>query len=248
MYTRRSHERFVGPSRLGLPQNTCTFTCTCVSPTCTCNNTSCSLTAPAPTPTHLHLYLYLYLCIHSVLLLLCSVLFCWSLHGQPCQMLRVMARKCCCRKRIRNLILILLPRLASATATAGQQEQQRVVELRLRLSWDRVGVGTFQRAAYKLINKVPKKFSCGQSRECLTRKTLCTHAGECKFCTQCERTEKESTMNESQWGNTWGPSRAFDRFKFPHLFANSCTRNSFDSNSKTIFGTLKLTVNQMKLG
>lgn len=140
------------------------------------------------------------------------------------------------------------PRLASATATAGQQEQQRVVELRMRLSWDRVGVGTFQRAAYKLINKVPKKFSCGQSRECLTRKTLCTHAGECKFCTQCERTEKESTMNESQWGNTWGPSRAFDRFKFPHLFANSCTRNSFDSNSKTIFGTPKLTVNQMKLG
>lgn len=72
MYTRRSHERFVGPSRLGLPQNTCTFTCTCVSPTCTCNNTSRSFTAP--TPTHLQLYLNLYLCIHSVPLLLCSVL------------------------------------------------------------------------------------------------------------------------------------------------------------------------------
>lgn len=140
--------------------------------------------ARSPHP-HSHLYLYLYLvsvysfCASAALF--CSLLLVSGpLHGQPCQMLRVMARKCCCRKRIRNLILILPPsdpssRHATASATAGQQ--QRIVEL----SWDRVGVGTFQRAAYKLINKVPKKFSCGQSRECLTRKTLCTHAGECKF-------------------------------------------------------------------
>lgn len=59
MYTRRSHERFVGPSRLGLPQNTCTFASTCVYP----------VPAPVTTPlvrsphphTHPHLHLYLYL-------------------------------------------------------------------------------------------------------------------------------------------------------------------------------------------
>lgn len=108
MYTRRSHERFVGPSRLGLPQNTCTFACACA---CTCNNTSCSLTAPTPTLTPAPVSVFS-ICVF-ILCLCCSVLFCsvllvsGPLHGQPCQMLRVMARKCCCRKRIRNLILIL---------------------------------------------------------------------------------------------------------------------------------------------
>lgn len=102
MYTRRSHERFVGPSRLGLPQNTCTFACACA---CTCNNTSCSLTAPTLTPVSVSVFS---ICVF-ILCLCCSVLLVSGpLHGQPCQMLRVMARKCCCRKRIRNLILILI--------------------------------------------------------------------------------------------------------------------------------------------
>lgn len=175
MYTRRSHERFVGPSRLGLPQNTCTFACACA---CTCNNTSCSLTAPTLTPVSVFSICVFILC------LCCSVLFCWSLG------LSMANRVKCCVLWPANVAVESVsvtssssfpsyPSSSHATASATAGQQQRIVEL--RVSWDRVGVGTFQRAAYKLINKVPKKFSCGQSRECLTRKTLCTHAGECKF-------------------------------------------------------------------
>lgn len=69
MYTRRSHERFVGPSRLGLPQNTCTFTCACA-----CNNTSCSLTAPTLTLTPAPVSVFS-ICVF-ILCLCCSVLFC----------------------------------------------------------------------------------------------------------------------------------------------------------------------------
>lgn len=105
MYTRRSHERFVGPSRLGLPQNTCTFASTCVYPV-PAPVTTPLVRSPHPhTPARVSVFS---ICVF-ILCLCCSVLFCsvglWSLHGQPCQMLRVMARKCCCRKRIRNLIL-----------------------------------------------------------------------------------------------------------------------------------------------
>lgn len=145
------------------------------------------LPVPAPVTTplarspHPHSHLYLYLvsvysfCASAALF--CSVLFCWSLG------LSMANRVKCCVLWPANVAVESVSVTSSssytsstlATTTAGQQ--QRIVEL----SWDRVGVGTFQRAAYKLINKVPKKFSCGQSRECLTRKTLCTHAGECKF-------------------------------------------------------------------
>lgn len=147
------------------------------------------LPVPAPVTTplarsphpHSHLYLYLYL-VSVYSFCASAALFCWSLG------LSMANRVKCCVLWPANVAVESVSvtssssfpsypssRHPTASATAGQQ--QRIVEL----SWDRVGVGTFQRAAYKLINKVPKKFSCGQSRECLTRKTLCTHAGECKF-------------------------------------------------------------------
>lgn len=109
MYTRRSHERFVRPSRLGPPQNTCTFTCIAFTP-------SFRFAPLFPRPhTHSHTCICTCICICVFILCLCCCCCCCSvgLHGQPCQMLRVMARKCCCRKRIRNLILLPLLLLLS---------------------------------------------------------------------------------------------------------------------------------------
>lgn len=161
MYTRRSHERFVGPSRLGPPQNTCTFACiTATSPhltsPCTCNSTSFRF-APTHTP---HTCIYICICICTCV---CVFILCFC----SCSVLVSTANRVkCCVLWPANVAVESVSVASPSSHRNCHWTTTAVAATELGCvghgtghgTGPGLGVGTFQRAAYKLINKVAKKF------------------------------------------------------------------------------------------